>query len=81
MPQIELIPGAISEMFVSTSETKVVTLADRYGIMAALMNEFIGEEELQTLNRLIRYIVKGRIQVVNQLSNDGYLGLWSANLS
>jgi len=46
-----------------------------------LMNEFIGEEELQTLNRLIRYIVKGRIQVVNQLSNDGYLGLWSANLS
>jgi hypothetical protein len=77
MLQIELIPGAISEMFASSSQTKTLTLADRYGIMAALTNEFIGEEELQTLNRLIRYIVKGRIQVVDQLSNDQYLGLWS----
>jgi hypothetical protein len=81
MPQIELIPGAISEMLVSTSQTKVLTLADRYGLMAALMNEFLGEEELQALNRMLRYIVSGRIQVVNQLSNDEYLGFWITGLN
>jgi hypothetical protein len=81
MPQIELIPGAISEMLVSTSQTKVLTVADRYGLMAALLNEFLLEEELQALNRMIRYIVTGRIQVVNQLSNDEYLGFWTTGLS
>jgi hypothetical protein len=81
MPQIELIPGAISEMLVSTSKTKVLTVADRYGLKAALMNEFIGEEELYALNRMLRYIVNGRIQVVNQVSNDEYLGFWITGLS
>ena len=81
MPQIELIPGALAEMLVSTSQNKVLTLADRYGLMAALMNEFIGEEELQALNRMLRYIVKGRIQVVDRISNDEYVGFWITGLS
>jgi hypothetical protein len=81
MPQIELIPGAISEMLVSTSKTKVLTVADRYGLKAALMSEFIGEEESYALNRMLRYIVNGRIQVANQLSNDEYLGFWITGLS
>jgi len=80
MPQIELIPGAIAEMLVSTSLTKVLTLADRYGFMAALMNEFIGEEELQALDRMIHHIINGRIQVVNEFSNDKYLGFWITGL-
>jgi hypothetical protein len=63
MLQIELIPGAISEMLASTSKTKVLTLSDRYGLMAAMMNEFLVEEELQALNRMLRYIISGRIQV------------------
>jgi len=63
MLQIELIPGAISEMLVSTSKTKVLTLSDRYGLMAAIMNEFLVEEELQALNRILRYIINGRIQI------------------
>ncbi len=63
MLQIELIPGAISEMLASTSKTKVLTLSDRYGLMAAMMNEFLVEEELQALNRMLRYIINGRIQV------------------
>jgi hypothetical protein len=80
MAQLELIPGAISEMLVSTSTTKVLTLADRYGLQAAIMNEFIGDEELRAINRLIRYIIKGRIQVVDQISHDEYLGFWVTGL-
>lgn len=80
MPQIDLLPGAISEIMVSTSETKLLTLADRYGLMAAILNEFIAEEELIALNRLIRYIVKGRIQVVDKISTDGYLGCYNTGL-
>jgi hypothetical protein len=80
MAQLELIPGAISEMLVSTSTTKVLTLADRYGLKAAIMNEFIGDEELRAINRLIRYIIKGRIQVVDQISHDEYLGFWVTGL-
>lgn len=80
MPQINLIPGAISEIIVSTSETKVITLADRYGLMAAILNEFIGEDEIMAINRLIRYIVKGRIKIVDEISHDQYVGFWITGL-
>jgi hypothetical protein len=81
MLHIELLPGAISELVVATSESKVLTLADRYGLMAAILNEFISEEEIQSLNRLLRYIVNGRVQVVDQLSADQYLGFWITGLN
>jgi hypothetical protein len=81
MVQHKLIPGAISEMIVSTSTTKTLTLADRYGLMAAIMDEFIGEDELRALNRILRYIIGGRIQIVDQLSHDEYLGFWITGLN
>jgi len=31
LPQIALIPGSISEMLATVADTKVLTLADRYG--------------------------------------------------
>lgn len=80
MLQVRLIPGAISEMLVSTSKTKVLTLADRYGLMAAIMNEFVGEDELEAINRMIHHTVKGRIALVNQFSTDGYFGFWITGL-
>jgi hypothetical protein len=81
MIQHKLIPGAISEMIVSTSTTKTLTLADRYGLMAAIIDEFIVEDELRALNRILRYIIKGRIQIVDQISQDEYLGFWITGLN
>ncbi|MBD2577251.1 hypothetical protein [Oscillatoria sp. FACHB-1406] len=61
---VQLIPGAISELFASVSETQVLTLGDRYGIMAALLDETLSEEEQRAINRLLRGAIKGRIEVI-----------------
>lgn len=60
---VQLIPGAISELFASVSETQVLTLGDRYGIMAALLDEALNEDEQLAINRLLRGAIKGRIVV------------------
>jgi hypothetical protein len=38
--------------------------------MAAILDEFLEEEEEEALNRLLRRVVRGRIQVVDQISCD-----------
>lgn len=69
LPQIELLPGSISEILASSSKTGVLTLADRYGLMAAtLNNEDLHEEEIRAMNRLLRAVSKGRVRVVDSLS-------------
>jgi hypothetical protein len=66
---IELLPSAISELFAQASLTGKITLADRYGILAALLQESLNEEEICCLNRLLYALRKGRIQVVDELSS------------
>lgn len=61
--QLALIPGAISEIFATATETGILTLADRYGLMAATLNENLEEEERRVVNRLLQAIKRGRIQV------------------
>lgn len=64
LPQLELIPGAISEMLVSVAETGRLSLGDRYGLMAAALNDSLSEDERRAVNRILRGAIKGRIQVV-----------------
>lgn len=68
MPLVELLPGAISEIMATVSETGVLTLADRYGLMAAVMNESLNDDDRSSTNRLLRAVMKGRVKVVNELS-------------
>ncbi|MBD1945622.1 hypothetical protein H6F50_25270 [Coleofasciculus sp. FACHB-712] len=68
LPQIQLLPGAISEILASVSETGILTLADRYGLMAAALDESLDEEERGCVNRLLRSVLKGRVIVVADLS-------------
>ncbi|MBF2028968.1 MAG: hypothetical protein IGS48_19775 [Oscillatoriales cyanobacterium C42_A2020_001] len=65
----QCLPNAISELFVQASTTCKLTLADRYGILAALCEETMSEEEMQALDRLFYAIRKGYVQVVNDLSS------------
>ncbi len=67
-PTIQLLPGAISEILATVTETGVLTLADRYGLMAAALDESLPDEDRRSANRLLRSILKGRIQVVDRLS-------------
>lgn len=68
MPQLKLLPGAISEITAAASKTGVLTLSDRYGLMAATLEESLDEEEIYAINRLLRFVVRGRIKVVDCIS-------------
>lgn len=63
LPELELLPGAIPEMLVSIADTGRITLLDRYGLMAASLNESLNEEDRRAVNRILRGIVKGRIHI------------------
>lgn len=66
---IELLPGAISEIVASVSTTGCITLADRYGLMAAILCEGLDEEEESSVNRLLHALCRGRVKVVDDISS------------
>ncbi|MDF0554384.1 hypothetical protein [Kamptonema sp. UHCC 0994] len=68
MPPVQLLPGAIAEMLACVSDTGVLTLADRYGLMAAAFDESLNDDDRSAANRLLRSVVKGRVKMVNELS-------------
>ena len=68
MLQIQLLPTALSELFVSASVSGYLTLADRYGLMAALLEESLLDEERIAIDRLLHAVSRGRISVVDELS-------------
>lgn len=67
---IQLLPGAISEMLASTSETGKLTLTDRYGLMAAIMDDSLNEEERRSVNRLVRAVLRGRVNVEKSMTEN-----------
>lgn len=60
---ITLIPGAIYAMLASAAETGVLTLSDRYGLMAAILDEQINLDERRTVDRILRSVQRGRIRI------------------
>ena len=45
IPQVQLIPGAISAILASVTDTGTLTLSDRYGLLAATLDENLDECE------------------------------------
>lgn len=68
MYPVNLLPGAISEILASVTDTGVLTVADRYGLLAAILDENLDEEDRCCLNRLLRAVLKGRVKIVGDLS-------------
>ncbi|MEW5860043.1 MAG: hypothetical protein AB1861_22085 [Cyanobacteriota bacterium] len=68
MPSIQLLPTALSELFAQVSYSGSLTLADRYGLMAALLDDSLGQEERDVIDRLLRAACKGRLSLVEQIS-------------
>jgi len=66
--QVRLIPGAISDLFAQVSCSGKITLADRYGLMAALLEDSLTEEERAAIDRLLHALWRGRMTVVNDIS-------------
>ncbi|WP_293337441.1 hypothetical protein [Microcoleus sp. CAWBG58] len=68
---VQLIPGAISEILASVTDTGSLTVADRYGLMAAVLDDSLPEEDIHSINRLLRSVIKGKVKIVNDLSAIG----------
>jgi hypothetical protein len=67
-PTVRLLPGAIADLFAYASSSGTLTLADRYGLMAALLEDSLTEEERAAIDRLLRSYYRGRMKVINELS-------------
>ncbi|MFM9265913.1 hypothetical protein [Tychonema sp. BBK16] len=65
---VNLIPSALGELFAEVNQNGYITLADRYGLMAAIFDETLTQEEKRAINRLLRAVCRGRIKLVNELS-------------
>lgn len=68
--QVNLLPFAISEMFAQISISGSITLADRYGLMAAVLEEkTISKEERVSIDRILHAAYRGRLRIVDDLSS------------
>ncbi|WP_341738915.1 MAG: hypothetical protein ACM65L_08380 [Microcoleus sp.] len=65
---VHLIPCALGELFADVNHHRYITIADRYGLMAAIFDETLTEEEKRSIDRLLRAVYRGKIKLVNQLS-------------
>ena len=65
MLQVQLLPGAINEIMASVADSYHLTQTDRYGLMAAVLDESITEEERRSVDRLLRSVVRGKVQVAS----------------
>lgn len=66
--QVCLLQTGISELFVQASNSGALTLADRYGLMAAMLNESLTEEEKNSIDRILYGLRKGRVKIVDEIS-------------
>ncbi len=62
VPQVTLLPGAIPEIVASVADTGELAISDRYGLMAAVLNGSLSEEEMRAVDRLLRAVARGRVR-------------------
>jgi hypothetical protein len=67
-PQMQLLPGAISEILASVADTGSLSMTDRYGLMAAVLDESLDEEDRLSTNRILRAVLRGRIKLIENCS-------------
>lgn len=66
--QVNLLSYTLVDLFAEATSSGRITMADRYGIMAALLDNSLSEDEYSMLNRLLYAIRRGWLQVVNDIS-------------
>jgi hypothetical protein len=74
--QICLLPSAIAELFAQVTYSGKITVADRYGLLAAILDEFLSEEERFSIDRLLRSVHRGALITVDELSTIRTQEFW-----
>ena len=67
-PQVMLLPFGLPEMLAQVTETGCITVADRYGLMAAVLDESLGDEHRSCIDRMLHALHRGRLKVVDDIS-------------
>ena len=68
MLKLDLLPGAVSELFVQATQAGEIALADRYGMMAAISSGQLSDEEHAAIDRLLHAVRRGRLHLSHTLS-------------
>jgi hypothetical protein len=66
---LDLIPGAVAELFVQATLSGKLTWADRYGLMAAILSDSLSEDERNAIDRLLRSVRHNRVTIDDELSS------------
>jgi hypothetical protein len=59
--QVCLLPSALAEIVVESSRSRQLTISDRDGLMAALLDESLTEDDRQPIDRLLYALRRGRL--------------------
>lgn len=68
LSRVSLLPTALSELFAYAITSGALTLADRYGLMAALLQDSLSDEDIGAIDRLLHTIRQGRVRITNEIS-------------
>ncbi|MEO0989294.1 MAG: hypothetical protein AAFY20_27755 [Cyanobacteria bacterium J06639_14] len=63
-----LLPSAIGDLTAQVTRSNEITLADRYGLLAAILSESLQDEERDAIDRLLHAVSRGRFTIVSELS-------------
>lgn len=68
LSRVSLLPTAFPGLFAHTIASGVLTLADRYGLMAALLQDSLSDEDLSAIDRLLYAIRQGKVRITDEIS-------------
>ncbi len=67
LPALKLLPGSIAEMLATARQTGQLNRTDQYGLMAAVLEESLSEDETRAINRLLRSVKQGKVTVRDEI--------------
>lgn len=68
LPTACLLPSALSDVFVQSLDSGKLTLADRYGLLIAVLTTNLEEEEKRSLDRILYAVRRGRVAIADEIS-------------
>jgi len=67
---LKLLPNALPELFAQVSATGQLTQADRYGLLAAFLDQAIEPDQHRMIDRIFYGIRRGWIKLVDEFKGD-----------
>ncbi|MGB0561201.1 MAG: hypothetical protein ACPGVO_05290 [Spirulinaceae cyanobacterium] len=60
---LQPLPGAVPQIRQSAAQTGVLTLSDRYGLLAATLDETLESRDRSALDMLLRAVRRGEVRL------------------